>query len=257
LKRFLTYLTFAALTLAILAALTALVWSLPILLTRAPTAGVTANERLKAITDARTSLVALLAGVGAIVAATFAARTYLLNRSAAYADRFAKAVDQMASERLEIRLGGIYALEAASKSTTADLIPVIEVLTAFARSSEVGIEEAYRHRTVSDRLAAVRVLSRGKLANNGADLHGIRLEEASLRGANLQGVNLRDADLGLSDLTDVKFDRADLSNADFQGAVLVGASLRSANLTNADFRGANLKGADLTGAITVGARGLP
>jgi hypothetical protein len=48
-------------------------------------------------------------------------------------ESFSKAVEQLGSEKLEVRLGGIYSLERISKESPDDYWTVMENLTAFAR----------------------------------------------------------------------------------------------------------------------------
>src|SRR5215203_5590229 len=51
-------------------------------------------------------------------------------------ERFTRAIDQLGSEKLEIRLGGIYALERIAKdSSEKDYSTVMEVLTAYVRQN--------------------------------------------------------------------------------------------------------------------------
>jgi hypothetical protein len=45
---------------------------------------------------------------------------------------FSKAVEQLGSDKLEVRLGGIYSLERISKESPDDYWTVMENLTAFA-----------------------------------------------------------------------------------------------------------------------------
>src|SRR5664280_1939441 len=85
------------------------VWSLPSLLTRYPR--VDAAARHTAITATRTGLAAILAVLGAGVGLAYTARTYRLSREGHLTDRYTRAVEQLGSDKIEVRLGGIYALE--------------------------------------------------------------------------------------------------------------------------------------------------
>lgn len=76
------------------------------------------TERLKAENDVRTTL---LQGLGGLVLLAGAVVTWLqlrarwdelhLSREGQVTERFTRAIDQLGSEKLEVRLGGIYALE--------------------------------------------------------------------------------------------------------------------------------------------------
>ena len=48
-------------------------------------------------------------------------------------DLFTRAIDQLGSEKLEVRLGGIYALERIARDSEKDHGPIMEVLVAFVR----------------------------------------------------------------------------------------------------------------------------
>jgi hypothetical protein len=245
-------LRFTALVAGVVAVLALLTWILPSLLTRSPSAGITANERLKAINDARASLIALLAGLGVVTAAIFAGRTYLLNRAAAYADRYAKAVEQLASTELTVRVGGVYALAASSRGHPDWAQPVVEVLSSFVRESK----PADGGKIGPDVYAAVRVLTSGKLANRGADLHGAYLQGAVLPGADFRRVKVANANFGLADLTGAVLDRADFTDADLRGATIEGASVRGAVFRRADLRDAKTTGVDWSAAVAENAQGL-
>src|SRR5664280_1223412 len=107
------------------------VWSLPSLLTRYPR--VDAAARHTAITNTRTGLVATLAVLGAGVGLAYTARTYRLSREGHLTDRYTKAVEQLGSDKIEVRLGGIYALERLMRDSSTDQPTIVEVLAAYIR----------------------------------------------------------------------------------------------------------------------------
>jgi len=95
------------------------VWPLPSLLTRHPRV-VDAAARHTAITITRTGLIAILAVLGAGVGLAYTARTYRLSREGHLTDRYTKAVEQLGSDKIEVRLGGIYALERLMRDSPTD-----------------------------------------------------------------------------------------------------------------------------------------
>src|SRR5450759_880395 len=101
------------------------VWSLPSLLTRHPRVA-DAAARHTAITNTRTGLVATLAALGAGVGLAYTARTYRLSREGHLTDRYTKAVEQLGSDKIEVRLGGIYALERLMHDSPADRPTIID-----------------------------------------------------------------------------------------------------------------------------------
>ena len=89
------------------------------------TPGVSPADQLKAITDTRTALLAGLAAIGALGTFWLNARTqrftaetlriseknFQLTERGHLTDRYAKAIEQLGDDNLDVRLGGIYALE--------------------------------------------------------------------------------------------------------------------------------------------------
>jgi uncharacterized protein YjbI with pentapeptide repeats len=206
-----------------------------------------------------------------------AARTYELEREGQITERFTRAIDQLGNKELDVRLGGIYALERIAKGSADDRGPIMEVLTAYVREhapwpprptkeAEEEAEEAgsAEHRAPhddedarinTDVQAVIAVLGRRepsgrqehRLDLSSADLKGARFAEAPDEGhferAIFSRTRLENATLHRVILTG-----ADLTGADLTGADLTGATLADADLQGADLTGANLEGADLTGA---------
>ena len=48
-------------------------------------------------------------------------------------ERFTRAVDQLGDEKLQIRLGGIYALERIANESEKDYWPIVKIFTAYIR----------------------------------------------------------------------------------------------------------------------------
>src|SRR5205807_469101 len=63
----------------------------------------------------------------------FSARTLRLNRRGQLTERFSKAIEQLGSDSLAVRLGGIYALEQIAFDSAELHWPIMEVLTAYLR----------------------------------------------------------------------------------------------------------------------------
>ena len=216
---------------------------------------------------------------GALV---FTALNFNLSREGQVTDRYTKAIEQLGGRELDVRIGGIYALERIARDSVKDHPTVMAVLTAFIREHsreqwpppDTG-DEGQERSTRPDVQAAVTVVDRrdAKRDIQPIDLNGAVLVGAALFGANLTGTNVAlalfagatDAGANLTGadltgatfteatLTDAKLARADLTgadlvNADLTGATLTGATLTGATLTRTNLIGANLAGADLTGA---------
>jgi hypothetical protein len=204
-----------------------------------------------------------------------------LTRQGQITERFTRAIDQLGATdnggnpRLEIRLGGIYALERIARESGEDHWPIMEVLTAYVRQharwdaeSEEGtgastprlrLESVESRRSYAPNpdiraiMTAIRRRSRsfGHGEPEPLDLRATNLRRTNLKGADLKGADLAGANLTLADLREANLKGAflpeadltlaDLRKADLRRAVLFNANLSSANLWEADLRGADLR----------------
>ncbi len=194
-----------------------------------------------------------------------------LEREGQITDRFTRAIDQLGSDKLDIRLGGIYALERIARESKVDYKPIMEVLTTYlgdrspwppARPRQYVaaalVKEIPSLRIRSADLQAIlTVLGRRNLVHEEAgdrlDLSCVDLRRANLGGAHLEGANLGGAHLEGADLRDAHlegavFREAHLEDADLGGAHLEGADLRDAHLKGVYLRDAHLEEAHLGGA---------
>jgi uncharacterized protein YjbI with pentapeptide repeats len=201
-------------------------------------------------------------------------------------ESFSKAIEQLGSDKLEVRLGGIYALERISQESDEDYWTVMENLTAFVRErtqrteaewplmardqrisarayllwekagrpegrSEEFWREAARlekdlERPATDIATVMTVISRRSEHHRTLETRDERRFDFSR--AILRWANLAGAHLEGSDLSWAHLQSASLSRAHLQGAFLSWAHLEGAS-----FRGAHLEGADLSGAHLQGA----
>jgi Pentapeptide repeats (8 copies) len=185
-------------------------------------------------------------------------------------DRFARALDQLGSEQLEVRLGGIYGLErvAAVAATqlpehwsafqvglasggmrgaeppafwAQDRAQVFEILSAYVRTNSHRPPIGPTGRSASlqvrqaDVSAAITVLARRTVLDGDQPL--------DLSGSVLPGARLGWARLAQADLRG-----ADVRGTSLQYAQLAGAHLEQALLCGTQLQGADLRGAHLTGA---------
>ena len=93
-----------------------------------------------ALDNARGRLLTLGAGLFAAGALVFTARNFTVARrtlelteQGQVTDRYTKAIEQLGSDKLDVRIGGIYALERVARDSARDHPTVMEVLTAFIR----------------------------------------------------------------------------------------------------------------------------
>jgi hypothetical protein len=185
--------------------------------------------RLQAARDAaRGRLLTFGAGLFAAGALIFTARNFSLSREGQVTDRYTKAIEQLGSDKLDVRIGGIYALERIARDSPRDHPTVMAVLAAFIREHsrelwplpEPGTKTVSRRTTRPDVQAALTVIGRRDVTHDRERLSLRRavLVRATLRGANLTHVNLTYADLTHTNLTGADLTDADLTDADLTGA---------------------------------------
>jgi uncharacterized protein YjbI with pentapeptide repeats len=227
------------------------------------------KERFDRVNEARKTLATILGGAAILAGGYVTWQNLALAREGQIADRFSKAIEQLGavnsdgSKKLEVRLGGIYALEGIAYESERDHWPIMEALCSYVRLYAPLKHEVELVPPAPDIQAILTVLGRRDRKNEnenqrlnlnyidihaasleGADLAGATFEGASLEGAYLNGANLNGADLLTTNL-----DAADLRKAHLIGAQLTGAHLSQTTLFESDFTGAILNQADLSFAI--------
>jgi hypothetical protein len=212
------------------------------------------------------------------------------DRERRISESFAKAVEQLGSDKLETRLGAIYTLERISqeKESEREYRPIMETLTAYVRERVRSLAVYspppvvppltrmvldHQTRPATDIQAILTVLGRrdeqarkrdeaekryldlAETDLRGANLKGARLERIKLSAARLEAANLSGAHLEGADLHLVHLERAILSVAHLEGAQLLRAHLESAHLEGAYLEYTHLEEADLKDADLRAARG--
>jgi len=183
-------------------------------------------------------------------------------------DRFTRAVDQLGNDKLQIRLGGIYALERISKESKDDYWPIMEILTTYVRENSPIVdrnilieevenlnEESFdtKFKVLPDTQAIMTVIGRRKYSLGYGESNCIELSETHLRMINLKKANFEGADLSYSDLIAAHLEKADFKGANLNNVYLNWAYLEGANFEGVDFGGAELEGATFEGANLKGA----
>jgi hypothetical protein len=241
----------------------------------------TAKARADDRRGVTTATLALFAGALSVFGAVYTARTFRLNRQGAdrrhqlelaahkldhdrhLSERFTRAIEQLGSPALDVRRGGIYALERIARDSAADHPQVVEALSAYVRDHAAWLDpdpaEGAKIRPPSDIQAAITVLGRRDVSRDAEDsqlrLSGVDLRGASLRAGHFEGARLRRAHLEGAHLEGVHLQGAKLRGAQFQGADLgpdadldlPGANLEGASMPGANFDDAKLRDARLAG----------
>jgi uncharacterized protein YjbI with pentapeptide repeats len=247
--------------------------------------GLASKDWFDKVNEARKTLATILGGL-VLLAGGFATwwnlklaqESLRTSQEAQITDRFTKAVEQLGSEKLPLRLGGIYALARIADESERDHWPIMEVLCTYVREYAPPIvqkslqenqasaaptlheaQESTQENQASltlppaDILAILTVLGRRDRKYEGKDqdldLSGTYLRGANLHRANLSGAYFLSADLSRAILHRANLSGAVLASANLSGAVLASANLSGAVLVNANLSGAALWEADLSGAF--------
>jgi hypothetical protein len=213
------------------------------------------------VTGLRTTLVAVVAALGASIALLYTARTYRLTRRGQITDRFTKALERLGSPEIYVRIGGILALEQivqdAPEQAATD---AAEVLGHFIRhrAPKTRRQDDPDPGRLPDELeadvqAALTALTRAESRTHvdprqQLDLRGLHLAGARLKAADLTYANLSRADLTGAYLSGATLTEANLIRATLTKATLFEATLTEADLAFATLTEANLRRADLTEA---------
>jgi Pentapeptide repeats (8 copies) len=161
-------------------------------------------------------------------------------------NQVSKGFEQLGSDKIEVRLGGIYALEGVMNTSPQYHQPILEALCAFVRDgTRADTKETREGSPTSDIQAALTVTGRRDVREDEARLN---LAVTQIPKANLSGAKLSDAILSGANLSGANLSGTILSGAILSGAILGGVMLFDANLSGADLSGANLSGAKLSGA---------
>ena len=198
-------------------------------------------------------------------------RQVLVAQEGQITERFTRAIEQLGSDKMAIRLGGIYALERIANDSDKDYWPIMETLTAYVRerapwrkpppdSNEpmLGKEPSsltpeIEFKTATDIQAVLTVLGRRKYSYGQGEKESLDLSETDLRWANLGTAHLERADLWRANLEGAVLREAHLEGADLRDARLEGADLTKAHLEDAELIDAELGGCILMGAYLEGA----
>jgi uncharacterized protein YjbI with pentapeptide repeats len=225
-----------------------------------------AADKAKAINDVRTTLLQGIGGAVILLGAYFTYRQLQASRDqlqiaqqGQVTERFTRAIDQLGHAELDVRLGGIYALERIANDSPDDRATIAEVLTAYVRGhapwpprleSQPAIDDPIEQvpellLRAADVQAALTVLARRRPPSTHGerlDLHSTDLRKAVLAGARLQRAYLSRANLQKADLRHAQLQLAELYDAQLQGADLYGTQLQNAFLHNAQLQKAKLHG---------------
>ncbi|MER8237537.1 pentapeptide repeat-containing protein [Streptomyces sp. NPDC094049] len=184
-------------------------------------------------------------------------------------ERFTAAVAQLGNESIDVRLGGIFALERIIIDSPRDQTAIIKILSAYIRIHGKTTEKANflgarsKDQALADVAAAAIVVAARDSSQDGSEavdnldlltwtgahLNGVDFpDSAELNYVNLTGADLRHADLSAASLDNARFTKANLASANLNFAQLTNAQLQNANLERAQIADTSFDSADLSHA---------
>jgi uncharacterized protein YjbI with pentapeptide repeats len=199
----------------------------------------------------RATLAQIFGGFALLLGLYFTWGNLVTAKESQITERFTRAIEQFGNEKMEIRLGGIYALGRIAKESKKNYWPIVKILTAYVREkSPLVIEPCDDTKIPTEIQVILEVLFNHE---NSLSLYNDDKDLIYLQNVNLNGANLTDANLKLVRLNKASLKNANLGFANFESANLNKANLEkahmwSSNLKYADLIGANLEKADLSGA---------
>jgi uncharacterized protein YjbI with pentapeptide repeats len=257
----------------------AAIWGVPKLQVRRwERAGVTGRELAELENSSRGTIVQVIGGVALILtfATTWAQiadtrrstdKTLELTRLQQANERFTRALTQLASTHLEIRVGAITGLGDIVRTDASQREPVVQILLTYLHRRRPrprlplgGTELIFgppvcagpliKVRSADpDTQAAVRVISERRNGTHPRyDMSSLGLRSVDARGGDFTGANLTNTSLAKANLNDALLNHTNLFIAEFTRACARGASFREAVALHATFAEANLEHADLYGA---------
>lgn len=224
-------------------------------------AHINVTERLRAISDARGTILQAITGIALGLGAYATWRRLTINehelrtsREGQITERYSRAIDHLGHDSMDVRMGGIFALGRLADNSPADRDAIVAVLCAFVRGhsswppTQPGQAPAGTPRAdlatlavrANDVQAALTTLGR---INQLPGDEWISLPRTDLRFARMDGLRFDHANLGNAELSLCR-----LRGTVLRHSVLYRSRLRQAQLHGADLTSANLEGADLTGA---------
>lgn len=242
-------------------------------------------ERVKAIGGGITTIATIAGGIVLFL-------NFRVAQDKQITERFSKAVEQLGSDKIEVRLGGIYSLERIARDSPADHWTIMEILSAFIRGKlpiktqektsqndvqsllqeQIQREVEFLSELKTDIRAALTVIQRRKKEQDpekavidlsksnfsrvileAVELQKTNLEFTNLQGTFLRNANLQEASLGFANLQGANLWGGDLQEADLTKTNLQRAKLEFTNLQKALLWNTNLQEAKLLGANLQGA----
>ncbi|MDQ3955558.1 MAG: pentapeptide repeat-containing protein [Actinomycetota bacterium] len=182
-------------------------------------------------------------------------------------ERFTRAIDQIGGDKLDVAIGGIYALGQIAQESKTEHVPIMNILETYIHEHSPALtrDNCETEELPIDVQAALTVIGNRNLAfeddETVIDLEGVHLATGDFSGGNyehvefsnscLYGADFRDAQLNGVNFESKRHTPSDLSRsgtnlnlATFEGAQAAGADFSAVEASPISMDGADLKGAD-------------
>lgn len=179
---------------------------------------------------------------------------YKLSQQSAITDRYAKAVEELdSSDKIDVRIGGIYLLERLANDSPPDprsddsiANTVYAVLAAFVRThapvSSCPAKDAMGNVVPADIQTALTVIGRRDESKLGTS-YRIDLSRTCLSGADMLKADIYHVDFDEANLSYASLGLAHGDNPQFTAADLAGVNMEDITCEDAQFEDADLAGA--------------
>jgi hypothetical protein len=141
----------------------------------------------------RATLAQIFGGFALLLGLYFTWGNLVTAKEGQITERFTRAIEQFGNEKMEIRLGGIYALERVAKESKKDYWPIVKILTAFIKeNSSINGELCEDNKITTEIQVILEVLFNHE---NSLNLYKDDKDLIYLQNVNLNGAKLTDANL--------------------------------------------------------------
>jgi len=219
------------------------------------------DQVVKATNDVRGTMLQGIFGLLFIGTAFFTYQQLKVSRDNRTTEQFTRAIEHLGSEQMDVRVGGIYALERIARASTEDQErrAVLEILSTYIREharkdrgDAAGVQtctpswlKLWRRRKHSATPGAAQVSPLDADVHAGLLVLARRSKDAQDPPIILSGTDLSRAYLAAPRVSVARFNRVNLQESVLQVANLASADLRHADLWAADLRWSNLQGANI------------
>jgi hypothetical protein len=147
-----------------------------------------------------TTLVQALGGIILSITAYIGYRNFKVTEDKQVTERFSKSIEHLGNEKIDIRLGGIYALEQISIDSSKYHWTIMEILSAFVREKSKETSSKKLEKMKEDIQAALTVMNR-RCAEQDPQGEKINLMQVNLKLVEFQAANISGVNLSRSDFT--------------------------------------------------------